>query len=191
MARIGTFLAAAGLAGVFAWGVPLLRLFGAFQPMTVAVSIMIAAVFVRLNRGMPTLEWKSLDPERRAELTRKIVDVSREYIWIVAIQAVSLVGLVTMNVVGADTVQADWPSWAQRMASGTIGGLAGLCIARMAYVIWRDYDIVGLQKRLIDGTAEKEAVEKQAQLSELKFLDIRAAGLRGVGVAKPKEWDAL
>ena len=58
MARWLTIIPVSGLAALFGWGVPLVRLFDAFQPMIVALSIMIAAIFVRLNRGMPTLEWK-------------------------------------------------------------------------------------------------------------------------------------
>jgi hypothetical protein len=61
MAWVLTIVWVLGLATLFAWNVPLLRLFDAFQPMVVALSIMVAAVFVRLNRGRPALEWKSLD----------------------------------------------------------------------------------------------------------------------------------
>jgi hypothetical protein len=56
MARFLIIVWVLGLATLFALGVPLLRLFDAFQPMVVALSIMVAAVFVRLNRGMPALE---------------------------------------------------------------------------------------------------------------------------------------
>ena len=47
-------------AGLFSWAIPLERLFGAFQPLMIALSIMVAALFIRLNRGMPTLEWLTL-----------------------------------------------------------------------------------------------------------------------------------
>ena len=48
---------------VFGWEIPLMRLFAALQPLTLVLSIMIAAILVRLNRGMPTLDWKSeVDP---------------------------------------------------------------------------------------------------------------------------------
>ncbi|MBA4174542.1 MAG: hypothetical protein C0511_18290, partial [Hyphomicrobium sp.] len=76
MARVLTAVVTLLVAGLFAWAVPLVRLFGAVQPLIVALSIMVAAVFVRLNRGMPTLEWKSLEPEKRKELTTSIVAVT-------------------------------------------------------------------------------------------------------------------
>ena len=46
---------------------------------TSALSIFIAAVLVRLARGMPTLDWKTVPVEKRKALTGQLVDVSREY----------------------------------------------------------------------------------------------------------------
>jgi hypothetical protein len=100
MARKFTIILTLFAAGLFAWGVPLARLFGALQPLIVALSIMVAAVFVRLNRGMPTLEWKTLDPEKRKDLTTSIVSVNVEYGWIIGINAIALLGLITLSVVG-------------------------------------------------------------------------------------------
>ncbi len=45
--------------------VPLAYALEASQPLSVAATIILAAVFVRLNRGMPTLDWKSVDPKER------------------------------------------------------------------------------------------------------------------------------
>lgn len=187
MARALTILATFVLAGLFAWAVPLARLFGALQPMITALSIMVAAVFVRLNRGMPTLEWKSLEPERRGELTAKIVGVTTEYGWIIGLNAVALVGLVSLAVVGADD-SVLWPEAARRIASGAIGGIVALCAARMGYVVWRDIDIVRLQKRLIDGAASREADERERALADDKVANIRAANVRPIEVKPPKAW---
>ncbi len=175
------------VAGLFAWAVPLVRLFGAFQPVIVALSIMVAAVFVRLNRGMPTLEWKSLDPDHRKNLTASIVRVTTEYGWIIGINAIALIGLVALSVIGA-TDAAAWPVWIQRTVSGVVGGLVTLCAARMAYVVWRDIDIVRLQKRLIDGTASRESVDREHVLANEKVANIRGANIRPVEVKPPKAW---
>jgi hypothetical protein len=188
MARWLTIFAVAIGAGLFGWAVPILRLFDAFQPMITALSIMVAAVFVRLNRGMPTLEWKSVDPEERKQLTSRIVALSKEYGSIIAINAAVLIGLVTLLVVGKTEVAAHWPLWVQRLAAGAIGGTGALCIARMAYVIWRDIDVVTLQKRLIDGTATRESTEIETKSADDKVAMIRAAGLRKVEVPSPKAW---
>ena len=187
MAKKTTIVVTILATGLFAWGVPLTRLFGAFQPLIVALSIMVAAVFVRLNRGMPTLEWKSLDPDKRKELTASIVSVTTEYGWIIGINAVALAGLVTLSVVGT-TDAALWPEAVRRAVAGTVGGLVTLCAARMAYVVWRDIDIVRLQKRLIDGAATRESDERERAVADDKVSNIRAANLRAVEVKSPKAW---
>jgi hypothetical protein len=187
MARVLTAVVTLLAAGLFAWAVPLVRLFGAVQPLIVALSIMVAAVFVRLNRGMPTLEWKSLDPEKRKELTTSIVGLTTEYGWIIGINASVLLGLVALSVIGADEA-ALWPEAGRRAAAGALGGVVALCAARMAYVVWRDIDIVRLQKHLIDGAAQKEADEKELALADEKVARIRAANVRPVEVKPPKAW---
>lgn len=187
MARNFTIVLTLIAAGIFAWVVPLVRLFGAVQPLIVALSIMVAAVFVRLNRGMPTLEWKTLDPEKRKDLTASILKVTVEYGWIMAINAFALLALVTLSVVGA-TEASHWPIALRKAASGAIGGSIALCIARMAYVVWRDIDIVRLQKRLIDGVATNEALERQRALADDKVKEFKAANLRRVPIDKPKAW---
>jgi hypothetical protein len=187
MARAITIAVTLLAVGLFAWAVPLVRLFDAFQPLIVALSIMVAAVFVRLNRGMPTLEWKSLDPDDRKGLTAAIVRVTTEYGWIIGINAAVLAGLVTLSVIGK-TDAGLWPDWIRRVTSGAVGGFASLCAARMAYVVWRDIDIVRLQKRLIDGAAARESNERELALADSKVASIKAAGVRAVEVKPPKAW---
>jgi hypothetical protein len=187
MARATTIVVTLLAAGLFAWAVPLARLYGAFQPLIVALSIMVAAVFVRLNRGMPSLEWKSLDPDKRKDLTASIVSVTTEYGWIIGINAITLAGLVTLSVIGT-TDAALWPESVRRAVAGTVGGLVALCAARMAYVVWRDIDIVRLQKRLIDGAASRESDERERALANEKVASIRSANVRPVEVKPPKAW---
>lgn len=187
MARALTIIATVAAAGLFGLAVPLERLFGAFQPLMVALSIMVAAVFIRLNRGMPTLEWKSLEPTDRKGLTAAIVRLSKEYGWIIAIIAVTLVAIVSLSVIGSETA-ATWNVWVRRIVSGALGGALGLCSARMSYVVWRDIDIVRLQKRLIDGVADKEEGDRQAALADEKVMEFKSANVRRIPVEKPKAW---
>jgi uncharacterized membrane protein YqjE len=168
-----------GLVAFLFWNVvPLARLFDAFQPMVVTLSVIVAAVFVRLNRGMPSLEWKSLDRTKRAELTAKIVELSREYVGIVAINAFALISLVTLVVIGKDDAVANWSPTVLKAVSATVGAVFALCLARMAYVVWRDCDIMELQKFLIDNAAAHEADALETKSAESKLADIKAAGLR-------------
>lgn len=187
MGRRITILAVLLAASLFGWAVPLQRLFGAFQPLIVALSIMVAAVFVRLNRGMPSLEWKSVDPDERKTLTKRIVDLTIEYGWIIGINSFVLLGLVSLSVVGKEDA-ALWPLWAQHFAAGAVGGLGTLCLARMAYVVWRDIDIVRLQKRLIDGTASRESAEQQGNIANDRVAAIRSASVRKIEVPPPRAW---
>lgn len=189
MARALAIVVIFAVAGLFGWAVPLARFFDAFQPMITALSIMIAAVFVRLNRGMPSLEWKSVDPEERKQLTARIVALTKEYGWIIGTNAVALLSLVTMSVVGKAEVAAFWPAWIQRLVAGSIGGIVALCITRMAYVVWRDIDVVRLQKHLIDALATREAVDAEKKRADETVASIRSAGVRKVEVAPPKAWD--
>lgn len=187
MARLLTTVTTLFAVGLFAWAVPLTRFFSAIQPLIVALSIMVAAVFVRLNRGMPTLEWKSLDPKRRKELTSSIVTVTEEYAWIIGINAIALIGLVSLTAIGAKEVGL-WPDALRRVGAGIVGGLVSLCAARMAYVVWRDIDVVRLQKRLIDAAADKESLELEIAAADEKVMEFKSANIRRVAVQPPKAW---
>lgn len=188
MARALTILVTFAAAVLFAALVPVAHIFDALQPAVTALSIMVAAIFVRLNRGMPTLEWKSVDLDERRRLTSEILSLSKEYGLIIGIVAATLLGLVTLSLVGKTEVMTLWPDWAHRAAAGAFGAAGALCSARMAYVVWRDIDIVRLQKSLIDSIGAREATDVLAKRADDKIADIRAAALRRVEVPPPKAW---
>jgi hypothetical protein len=189
MPRAATIATVLILAAAFAWVVPIARLFAAFQPLIVALSIIVAALLVRLNRGMPTLDWKGLEPTGRGKLTTKIVELAREYAVIVAVSSILLVLLVSLTVVGEKQLTQTWLEVTQRVVAGVIGGLLGFSLSRMAYVVWRDYDVVKLQKTLIDNASAREEQDNQTLAAEDRISRIRAAGLRQVGAAGPKTWE--
>ena len=83
---------------------------------------------------------------------------------------------------------AEWRSEVSRSIAGAIGGLVALCASRMAYVVWRDIDIVRLQKQLIDGLADREAASEQIALAESKILDIKTAKIRKMPIEPPRAW---
>lgn len=185
--RIITVLALAAAIGLAAWRVDLQYLFTAFQPTTVALSIMAAAVLVRLNRGMPTLDWKSLEPRGRKTLTAKIVKLQQEYLSILGIN-VALVGTLIYLVVVTPPATALWPEWVRRSVSGGLAGGMVLALARMALVVWRDYDIVRLQKLLIDTAADKEFQAAQEATAAVALGSMRG-GLRPLEPTKVSDWD--
>ena len=137
---------------------------------------MAAGLLVRLNRGMPTLDWKSLETNDRKILTGKIVELTQEYLFVLLLQCCTLAALLVLDVVAGDEQRIP-PSW-DRPALAVIGGLLALCIARMGYIVWRDYDIVKLQKKLIDDAADREALKKAQEVALSNVAAIRAAGLQ-------------
>lgn len=164
------------------------------QPITVALSIMAAGLLVRLNRGMPTLDWKSLESDDRKILTQKIVELTREYMLVLALHAAALLALLFIAIKEPTALivvenKAGLAAYADRISLAIVGGLLALCVARMAYIVWRDYDIVCLQKKLIDDSADKEAIEKAAKEALSKVSSIQASGLRAGPKPTVSDWN--
>jgi len=109
------------------------------QPLIVAISIMAAALLVRLDRGMPTLDWKSLEVAARKILTHRVVELSREYISVITLEFVTLIILLALSVIKEKTF-IGWSS-GPAIFLGALGALIGLCASRMGYIVWRDTDI--------------------------------------------------
>lgn len=185
MARFLTIAALFAGAGLFGFGIPIAQFSKVLQPLIVAISIMAAGLLVRLNRGMPTLDWKSLEARERKILTEKIVALTREYMFVLFLQAVTLISLLGLALVDADALSWVW----QKVALAIVGALVGLSFARMAYIVWRDFDIVRLQKKLIDDSADREALEKASKEALDKVSNIRAAGLRSGPKPEVSGWE--
>lgn len=140
---------------------------------TSALSIFIAAVLVRLARGMPTLDWKSIPIASRKNLTGHLVDVSREYAGLLVLLMLLLVSAVLVG--GADSILLSAPEKVQRATSALIGFLVMLSVLRFSYVVWRDLDIVSLQKKVIDGMTDQELATKNAEIAAAKLEKMREA----------------
>lgn len=145
--------------------------------MTSALSIFIAAVLVRLARGMPTLDWKSVPLEKRKVLTGELVDVSREYAGLLALLMLLL--MLTVSIGSISTWFAPENTVWRTGMSALIGLLVSLSVLRFGYVVWRDLDIVSLQKTVIDGMAEQELATKNSEAANAKIEQMRLAKLSG------------
>lgn len=188
MILLATIVFAAVAAILFGTLIPLGHLSGGLQSVVTALSIVTAAVLVRLNRGMPTLDWKSLAIGERKNLTKAIVDLTKEYASIVAINGVLLLLVVGLITAGPTGVASLLPN--VRVAiSALVGFLSALCIARMSYVVWRDFDIVRLQRKLLDDSGDREVVEAERQLAAKKMTEMASSGLRRQPPAEPKAWE--
>jgi len=179
MGQIITIVVTLAIGLAFSQALSLQVIFAAFQPMTVVLSIMVAAILVRLNRGMPNLDWTAIDPPDRMRLTSGILELTREYVGIIVTNMILLVVLISLTTFGKEAFPA-WPIWLSRTASGVVGGLAVLSLVRMTYVVWRDFDIVKLQKELIDKAAQREQQTRDNVLANETIAVMRAAGVRKI-----------
>lgn len=151
-----------------------LRLFAITQPLTVCLSIMVAAIFVRLNRGMPSLDWKSIDPEDRKGITERIEQLTWDYVIGLAITAGSILYLMVLLGIGPQ----DFSNFTERSRSYLVGGFAMISASSliwMGYVVWRDFDIVRLQRAILDEASDKEFVESQSKQAEEKLAAVKSA----------------
>lgn len=189
MFRLLTLGFATGLAYLFFEFVGHGQLQAILQPMSVALSVFTAAVLVRLARGMPTLDWKSVPLESRKNLTKDLVEVSREYAGLLLL----LILLVIVNVVLigiGSRAMCLWPPLRMSLVSSAVGFAFGLTFARMAYVVWRDLDIIALQKTVIDDMAQLEERAANAASAQEKLRQMKEASTGGVEHPSVHDWDA-
>jgi hypothetical protein len=171
---IGISLVLGGLAYFF---LPIANLQAAVQPLVVFLSIMAAALLVRLNRGLPGIDWKLVEPEDRKQLTRRLVEISHEYAAVLALQFLLLIGLLALVASGP---AERWPCVIADKAGWIVGvtlGLIAMSATRMAYVVWRDLDIVHLQKAVLDKIADREAHDDEVRVAQAKVDAMKAAKL--------------
>ena len=186
------------VSGAFAYFVPFEHLFDTFPQIVTAMSIMAGAILVRLNRTMPTIDWKILDRAARQKLTQAVVDLAEEYLWFLAVSAILVGSLLTFMVIGRDeifgsakgsaNVARAWFWYWRKLDAGFVGFGLTLVVIRMAYLVWRDVDIVRLQKHVIDlGAAEAHQVE-QEKLAGEKRNSMGKANLHSISNPPPKAW---
>lgn len=198
MHRWVTITLCLGLGGLFAWSVPLERLFDVFLPAMTALSIMAAAVLVRLNRTMPAIDWKILDKASRERLTSEVVALTEEYLWFLAVIGMLILGILALLVVGREAIfgvlagptdpDRAWYWWWRRASAGMIGAGSTFVVVRMGYLVWRDLDIVRLQKHVIDLGAAQADQAAHEKLAAEKLANMDRANLRAVPISPPKAW---
>ena len=187
MARLATILISTAFALAFGLLVPLINVMKGVEHFMVAVTIMTAAVFVRLNRGMPTLDWKTLEIGERKRITSAIEGLTLQYVYIVGINAAVLC-VAAVCAVYDDAYWLSFPPMMGQLLSAAWGFFLALAASRMAFVVWRDYDVVRLQKRLIDAAGDREETEKQAKRAADNVVGMQSAALRKVEVRPPRAW---
>jgi hypothetical protein len=165
------------LAALAGWQLDVARIYAVLQPATVCLSIMAAAIFVRLNRGMPTVDWKSIKPTDRQQLTTSVVDLAVDYLVGLALTFTTLMSIMVLTAATKNDVLL-LPHLFQQLVVGVFVALSLLSIIWMGYVIWRDYDIVLLQQRVIDDAAKQDITDHNRKIAESKIEDARSANLK-------------
>lgn len=165
------------LAGVVAAEIDVARLYRIFQPIVVCLSIMAAAIFVRLNRGMPTLEWKSVSPDQRRQLTEAILRLAKDYVIGLVLTFSAICILIAFSLYTPSDLEF---LTRQHRKIAVFSFFVSLfsSVIWMGYVIWRDLDIVKLQKTIIDNAATKEENDAQIKEAMAKTESSKSSNLR-------------
>lgn len=133
-------------------------------------TIIVAAVLVRLNRGVPSLDWKSVDVQPIKNLLDRLEEVSKVYIVVVFTTLISIIFLI--SILYLEKISFSYKSYFVNSISTAFGALLGLLISRMAYVVWLDLDIVRLQRAVILSAAETDSQKKQKAIAEEKIKTV-------------------
>ncbi len=165
------------LAGIAAAGINITRLYRIFQPIVVCLSIMAAAIFVRLNRGMPSLEWKAITPKERMDLTGAILRLAKDYVIGLGITFFTICLLIGFSLFKPSDLMFFTISQ-KKIAVFVFFSSLFSSLIWMGYVIWRDLDIVKLQKTIIDSAATKEENDAQIAEASAKIEASKSSGLR-------------
>lgn len=135
------------------------------------VSVMAAGILVRLNRGVPSVDWKSVSSDSLNKLLSRLEEIAKSYILTFAIALALIVLIVSCILISP--LDFIYKEITIRSISSCFGTLLGLLVSRMFYIVWLDLDIVRLQNAVIlSAAAEKEGSE-QKTLADDKLEKMR------------------
>lgn len=176
-------------AGLSAWKLPAALVGDISQSSLTATSLMVGAIFVRLNRGIPSLEWKNLDPLDRKKLTKSIVKLTTDYVRALIYAVIFVVVLLFGIGLKQHIKSLNYQSWQGYVLSFVFGLFGMILLLQMGYVVWRDLDIIKLQKNLIDRAADKEEAVLQRETAEGHIKKMQDSQVK-FGILKPaKGWE--
>lgn len=139
-------------------------------------ALIVGAVLVRLNRGLPSIDWKMVDATPIERLLNRLEEAAKVYIIIVVACAVSI--CILLASIYVDKVTFAYKLTTSLFLSTTFGVLLGFVISRMTFVVWLDLDIVRLQRAVILASAKSQNSDKQIKAAEDKLTAINNARIR-------------
>ena len=145
------------------------------SPLLAVLSIFAAGILVRLNRGIPTIDWKSVDADATHRLLNQLEAVAKEYVAVFCIIVLSIVVVFAASFV--DQSKIENAPRIQQWLAGSFGFLFGVLSGRMGYIVWRDLDIVRLQKAVILSAATEEVAKSELAAAQEKLTAMSAARL--------------
>jgi MFS family permease len=168
--RLTTILAVVISAAISGWLVPASEWAATAKSILTVLAILAAAILVRLNRGMPTIDWSKVDSDDRVRLVEDIKKLAREYGVTLVFVGFTLVLFLILDRTIGDTPLAvmisSAPNYISTAISAATGAISSFVLIRIAYVVWRDIDIVDLQAGVISQAANAEKVERHNNIAD-------------------------
>lgn len=146
------------------WIVPFGEWAASAKSVLTIFAIFAAAILVRLNRGMPTIDWSKVDAEDRGELVAQIQKLAREYGVTLIFVGIALGFFLILDRANGDAPLAKAITNSSKMVriivSAGAGAIISFVLVRIAYVVWRDIDIVDLQAGVVSQAANAERLQQ-------------------------------
>jgi hypothetical protein len=175
-------IAFVGVSATFSfWLVPVSEWAATAKSILTVLAIFAAAILVRLNRGMPTIDWSKVDPDDRSALVTDIKKLAREYGVTLIFIGVALTAFLFLDRINGVTPLSRRvlaaPEYVAQIISAMSGAISSFVLVRIAYIVWRDIDIVDLQAGVISQAANAEKIERHnsiaAAISNSEVVDPR------------------
>ncbi len=116
-----------------------------------------------------------MDPDAIHRLLDQLEAVAKEYVAAFCIIVVSIIVVFSTSFV--EEAEFTGHAEVQQWLAGAFGFLFGILSGRMGYIVWRDLDIVRLQKAVILSAATEEGAKKEVTAAQEKLAMMSASRL--------------
>ncbi|MEI6640384.1 MAG: hypothetical protein WCL10_00005 [Novosphingobium sp.] len=168
--RLFTVVSVVGCAALAGWLVPIDEWVAVAKSVMTVLAILAAAILVRLNRGMPTIDWSKVKAEDRVKLVSEIQKLAREYGVTLLFVGSALVLFLILDRSGASSPLgafiATKPHAVSVVISAAAGAISAFALIRIGYVVWRDIDIVDLQAGVIAQAANADLLDRRNGIAD-------------------------
>lgn len=138
------------------------------QGLMVALSVLCAAIFVRLARGLPLTTTEFFEVDEIRKLSEAVKTVMVRMIVLIVVALVSILGLAFISV-GHDIIakvaflSPEAKDVGSRLLTAALMLLTTFSFVRATHVIRGDYDLVELQSKLVTRAVERRKAKEEAE----------------------------